>query len=297
MECHSSPGKPGAGTSSSAVAAEDRGPTASTSVTESTGRKTPFLERTATEPGKVWDPSDRRETVDQNQAPAEVRRDRDDQKILNEAPVDEQGRPVDHRTGDPLDLRGNGETRGWVVKYDPETGKLVAQNNGSAGEFPQHGEPNSYGYDEHGKLKPYANGGRPPVTLETKQALWRLQAGLPDHVMPGSKEWNESRVIVTDKNGDDREIQWDGTSNHGKSAGKDAFDVGHAPGREYRRLLDEYLAGDMTYDDFLAANRDVTKLEIQDVGRNRSHIDEDKSPLQYEDERQKSLIAAKEMNA
>ncbi|MGL5443930.1 MAG: GH-E family nuclease [[Mycobacterium] stephanolepidis] len=50
--------------------------------------------------------------------------------------------------------------------------------------------------------------------------------------------------------------------------------MGHVGGSEYRDLKQDYLRGDLTYDEFLEIYRDPENYRVQDPYRNRSHIDE-----------------------
>lgn len=193
-------------------------------------------------------------------------------EALRNAPVDENGRPVDHRNGEPLRADNADGSRGWHMKWDPEAHQWVAENPGNAqpgpGQLPATGEPNSFGYDANGDRLPYANN-RPEYGPDQVREVWE------------AAQDRNGRVFVTNVEGKRVEVFWDPgepatATSPGRPAGTRAgvWDMGHAPGFEYRRLRERYLSGEMTLDEFLEEYRDPSSYRVEDPSRNRSHVDE-----------------------
>lgn len=153
-----------------------------------------------------------------------------------------------------------------------------------SGHLPPLGEPGSFGYDADGNRLPYANGGRPPFGLTQVEDTWNISreeqladivTGTRDLPMPGpTQQWVElhpNGPIGEDwtvENGH-RLIEWQpGDPRRG------LWDMGHIPGEEYRNLKQNYLEGNITYEQFLEIYRDPEIYRVQDPYRNRSHIDE-----------------------
>lgn len=152
------------------------------------------------------------------------------------------------------------------------------------GPFPLHGEPGSYGYDADGNRLPYANGGRPPYGPTQELDTWDIsraeqmediaQQRLPLPEPGANEQWvqlHPNGPIEDDwivENGY-RLIGWtDGETRVG------LWDMGHLPDNEYRILKQQFLNGEITYDQFIGSYRDPYNYRVQDPYRNRSHIDE-----------------------
>lgn len=127
------------------------------------------------------------------------------------------------------------------------------------GKYPPTGRPNSYGYDENGNLLPYADG-RPGYGN-----------GQVDEVWDNMPKDENGDVWVLDKNGDPVRIEWEPGQPR-----RDVWDMGHQEGREYRDLVDQYLNHEISKEEFLQRYRNADNYEVQDPGRNRSHVDEKK---------------------
>ena len=210
----------------------------------------------------------------------------DVQRTLDEAPRNAQGQPVDHRNGRPLRLTDAKGNRGWYMKYDPETKSWVAENAGLHDtNLPAKGEPGSFGYDQNGDLLPYANH-RPdygPTQVEDvwtnsrKDQLDKIRDGELKLPEPGPDEmWVQVKdnATVTDdivetSNGKWRKIEW-----HPGEPRNGLWDMGHKPGSEYDTLREQYLSGEMSTEEFIEKYRNSKNYEVQDPGRNRSHVDE-----------------------
>ncbi|SKX65763.1 Alpha/beta hydrolase of uncharacterised function (DUF1023) [Mycobacteroides abscessus subsp. bolletii] len=153
-----------------------------------------------------------------------------------------------------------------------------------SGPLPPQGEPGSFGYDADGNRLPYANSGRPDYGPTQLEDVWNLsreeQMGqIGDKVLnlpePGAgQQWVE--LHPNGPRGDDwvvqdghRLIEWQPGEPR-----KGLWDMGHVGGSEYRDLKQDYLRGDLTYDEFLEIFRDPNNYRVQDPYRNRSHIDE-----------------------
>lgn len=160
----------------------------------------------------------------------------------------------------------------------------VGDHSPPAGHLPPHGDPGSYGYDVDGNRLPYANGGRPDFAPNQVEDTWHISRneqlgqigdGLLDLPKPGSdQQWvllhpdGPTGADWTVENGH-RLIEWQPGDPR-----KGLWDMGHVPGEEYRISKDEYLTGNLTYEDFLDLYRDPNNYRVQDPYRNRSHIDE-----------------------
>lgn len=211
-------------------------------------------------PANRYDPdAPERSTVGAGQAP-EKYSGTDVQEARDNAPVDEQGRAVDHRTGEPLRADGPGGERRWHMAYDPATGEWVAQNPGSGhtqpGDLPATGEPNSFGYDPAGDRMPYANH-RPDYSDQQVLDVWE-----------DAKDEN-GEVWVTDRDGERVQIEWEPGEPR-----KDVWDMGHVPDAQYRDLRHAYLNHEISLEDFIEEYRDPDNYRVEHPDRNRSHVDE-----------------------
>jgi hypothetical protein len=54
----------------------------------------------------------------------------------------------------------------------------------------------------------------------------------------------------------------------------DNWDAGHITGSEYRYLADEYINGDISYEEFLEEYHDVDNYQVEDSHENRSRAHE-----------------------
>lgn len=171
-----------------------------------------------------------------------------------------------------------------VVDTPSPGGSSTDHGPPSSGHLPPQGDSGSYGYDADGNRLPYANGGRPPFGLTQVEDTWHISRdeqlaaigeGRIELPAPGpDQQWVE--LHPTGPQGDywtvedgHRLIEWQpGDPRNG------LWDMGHIPGEEYRNLKQNYLNGDITYDEFLDIYRDPENYRVQDPYRNRSHIDE-----------------------
>lgn len=210
--------------------------------------------------GRLYDPdAPRRSTTNQSNAPsgptvADVERARDG------APVDSQGRPVDHRNGVPLLPDRPDGSRAWHLKWDPEARDWVAENPGTGtarpGQLPLTGEPGSYGYDADGQRLPYANH-RPDYSPSQEVDVWNL-----------AKDEN-GEVWVRDQNNDLVRIEWEpGQPRQG------VWDMGHIPTAPYRDLRENYLSGRISREQFLEQYRNPANYGVEHVTVNRSRIND-----------------------
>jgi hypothetical protein len=200
-----------------------------------------------------------RQTVDQSQAPTRPTQ-ADVETARDNAPVLEDGRPVDHRNGVPLRPDNVDGSRGWHMKWDPETGEWVPENPGSAttrpGDLPPTGEPGSFGYDANGDRLPYANH-RPSYAPGQELEVWER-----------AKDAN-GEVWVEGPDGDFVQIEWDpGTPRDS------VWDMGHIPEAQYRVLREEYLRGDISLERFLAEYRNPENYSVEHPTVNRSRRNE-----------------------
>lgn len=238
----------------------------------SAGPRQPSHTPSDPQPG-AWDPSDPKvETVPGSQAPVGYGLD-DVARAWDDAPVDAQGRHVDHRTGEPLiETRADG-SRGWHMVWDPDGQRWMAERPGAGypDGMPEHGEPGSYGYDEHGNLLPYANN-RPEYAPGQVEEVWKRASPAWEKAPDGTwhrVEGVRDAVEVRDINGNKYWIDWDP-----EAGGPRNWDMGHLRGREYRRLRERYLAGGLSKDEFLERYWNPDNYSVQDPVRNRSHVDE-----------------------
>jgi hypothetical protein len=211
-------------------------------------------------PRNLYDPdAPVRATVDQSQAPSRPT-PADVETARDHAPVLDDGRPVDHRNGVPLRPDTVDGSRGWHMKWDPESGQWVAENPGSPtthpGDLPLTGDPDSFGYDVNGDRLPYANH-RPSYAPGQELEVWENAKNA------------DGEVVVQGLHGEDITVQWEpGTPREG------VWDMGHVPTAEYRRLRAAYLNHEITLDEFLESYRDPANYEVQDPSRNRARVDE-----------------------
>ncbi|WP_314820334.1 GH-E family nuclease [Arachnia propionica] len=242
--------------------------------------------------GRVYDPgAPARETISAKEweKRSGYRYTQEDvQRALDEGPRNGDGQPVDHRNGRPLQLtQGAGENRGWVMRYDPESGTWLPENRGlNEGGLPAKGEPNSYGYDGNGDLLPYANE-RPKYTEKQIEDVWtksrndqikRIENGTLDLPEPGAdRMWvrtvddaAEGPGVHVDAKGHKwREVEWKpGQSREG------LWDMGHVSDAKYSKLRDKYLSGEISKKEFLEEFHDANNYRVEDPLRNRSHVDE-----------------------
>lgn len=242
--------------------------------------------------GRVYDPgAPARETISAKEweKRSGYRYTQEDvQRALDEGPRNGDGQPVDHRNGRPLQLtQGAGENRGWVMRYDPESGTWLPENRGlNESGLPAKGEPNSYGYDGNGDLLPYANE-RPKYTEKQIEDVWTksrndqleaIRSGTLDLPKPGAdRMWvrtvddaAEGPGVHVDAKGHKwREVEWrPGQSREG------LWDMGHVSDAKYSKLRDKYLSGEISKEEFLEEFRDADNYRVEDPLRNRSHVDE-----------------------
>jgi len=211
----------------------------------------------------------------------------DVQRTLDNGPRNGDGQPVDHRNGRPLRLLQGENDRGWVMRYDRESGTWLPENRGlNEGGMPARGEPNSYGYDENGDLLPYANE-RPQYTKEQIEEVWtnsrndqlkQIRKGKLDLPEPGADQmWVRALddaadgpdIHVDADGGKWRKVEWrPGQPRDG------LWDMGHISEAKYSDLRDRYLSGKISKDKFLEEFRKADNYRVEDPLRNRSHIDE-----------------------
>lgn len=210
-------------------------------------------------PGQPYDPdAPVPDTVPAKDAPARYTPE-DVQHALDNAPVDAQGRPVDPRTGEPLVLQRSDGTRGWEMRWDPDKGEWIAQNHGGGHPdgMPAHGQPGSFGYDELGNRMPYANH-RPDYADGQVEAVWRA-----------ADEDGDGIVTVLDADDNPVQIRWSpGQPRDG------LWDMGHLPEAQYRDLRNSYLNHEITQEEFLRQYHNPANYQVENPGRNRSHVDE-----------------------
>ncbi len=216
----------------------------------------------------------------------------DVQRTLDEAPRNAQGQPVDHRNGRPLQETNAAGNRGWHMKYDPESGRFVAENPGNAepSVLPETGEPNSYGYDADGNRLPYANhrpgyaDGQTRTVWETarEQQLDDIRNGRIDleepkedglWIEPHPTKNREGKDIVRTADGREwYQVHWD---KYDPEAPRD-WHMAHNTGQEYAPMHDRYLNHEMTPEEFLEWFQKSSNYQPSDPIRNMSHIDEQK---------------------
>lgn len=124
------------------------------------------------------------------------------------------------------------------------------------GHLPEHGTPNTFGYDAAGDRLPYANS-RPSYGDDQVEQVWNRAKDA------------DGEVWVLDKNGDPVKVDWQPGQPR-----RDVWDMGHVPGQEYRTMREEYLSGQISKEEFLKWYRDPDNYVVENPGRNRSGIDE-----------------------
>ncbi|WP_127821412.1 HNH/ENDO VII family nuclease [Rathayibacter rathayi] len=142
------------------------------------------------------------------------------------------------------------------------------------GRLPKRGIPNSFGYDSDGVRLPYANS-RPDYAPGQVKEVWNAtrekqlldieggEVGAPPSLPGPDQLW------VKNKSGDWKLIEWrPGEPRAG------LWDMGHLPEAKYAKLRNRYLSHQITKEEFLDEYHDVEKYQVEDPGRNRSHIDE-----------------------
>ncbi|PPG86605.1 hypothetical protein C5C00_07775 [Rathayibacter rathayi] len=142
------------------------------------------------------------------------------------------------------------------------------------GWLPKRGEPNSFGYDSDGVRLPYANS-RPDYVPGQVEEVWNAtrdkqladievgRLGSPPSLPGPDQLW------VKNKSGDWKLIEWrPGEPRAG------LWDMGHIPRAEYSKLRNQYLSHKITKEEFLDEYHNAEKYQVEDPGRNRSHIDE-----------------------
>ncbi|PPG73375.1 hypothetical protein C5C15_15815, partial [Rathayibacter rathayi] len=142
------------------------------------------------------------------------------------------------------------------------------------GRLPKRGIPNSFGYDSDGVRLPYANS-RPDYAPGQVKRVWRetrkkqvsdIRAGRPGAPpsLPGPDQ-----LWVKNKSGDWKLIKWrPGEPRAG------LWDMGHLPSAKYAKLRNRYLNHEITKEKFLDDYHNAENYQVEDPGRNRSHIDE-----------------------
>lgn len=206
--------------------------------------------------------------------------------------------PVDHRAGEKLVLTDSAGKRGWVMRRDAD-GVWRAENYALHPDgMPKKGTPNSYGYDANGDLRKYAEN-RPSHEPEDIKTVW-------DTTHSDINNLIEDGVLRDLPKLDRPDQTWlrapDGTKTNGndiretlntdtgeteiykletwKPGDKQNWDMGHVKGEEYRRIHDDYMRGKYdTDEDFVKDFRNLDLYEAANASRNRSHVDEDVTPL------------------
>ena len=214
----------------------------------------------ASAPAHRYDPdAPVRPTTTQAEAPHGYRPE-DVDAAREHAPVDAQGRPVDHRNGEPLAPDNPDGSRAWHMKWDPQAHEWVAENPGHGlthpGDLPLTGSPDSFGYDSHGDLLPYANH-RPSYTADQVREVWEAAKDA------------DGEVWVMGPDGNPVRVEWEpGQPRQG------VWDMGHQSDRPYRDLREDYLSHRISREEFLEAYHDPDNYRPEDPSRNRSHVDE-----------------------
>lgn len=125
--------------------------------------------------GTPYDPeTSPRSTVNQSDAPRRPNR-HDLQDAYSRAPVDEAGRPVDHRNGEPLRADDENGRRGTYLKWDPENQEFVAENPGNGRVEVE---------DPRGQLDPFAE----DSGLGTRASPWIYHYENPVETFRGASE-------------------------------------------------------------------------------------------------------------
>ncbi|BDD84704.1 hypothetical protein TPB0596_44670 [Tsukamurella pulmonis] len=206
-----------------------------------------------------------------------------------------------HRTGEPLVLTDAAGNRGWVMRQDAD-GVWRAENKALHPDgMPKKGTPNSYGYDANGDLRKYAEN-RPNHKPEDIKTVWDtthtdinnlIEDGVlrdlpkldrpdqtwlraPEGAQPNGKDIRETLNTDTGKTEVYQLETW-------KPGDKQNWDMGHVRGEEYRRIHDLYMRGPenggISEKEFLKRFTDLDNYNASNAPRNRSHVDEDKTPL------------------
>ena len=200
-----------------------------------------------------------RPTTTQGEAPRGYRPE-DVVAAREHAPVDAQGRPVDHRNGEPLVPDNPDGSRAWHMKWDPQAHEWVAENPGHGltrpGDLPLTGTPDSFGYDAHGDLMPYANH-RPSYTSTQVEEVWDAAKNA------------DGEVWVERADGEYTRVEWEpGQPRQG------VWDMGHQPDRPYRELREQYLNHEISREEFLRRYQNPENYTVEDPTVNRSHRNE-----------------------
>ncbi|WP_420114027.1 GH-E family nuclease, partial [Pseudactinotalea sp.] len=247
----------------------------------------PGTERTPGRPETRYDPeTEAPETVSSGDKDAPSYTDKDVQDALDRAPVDEEGRPVDPRTGEPLKLTDINGNRGWEMRWDPESQQWVAQlhGNGYPSGMPDTGVPNSFGYDGNGQLMPYANN-RPPYADGQVEAVF--------DTTHNSQVDDAAAGLLLDENGnalpapgpDQIYIQqvdgsWDLITWRPGEPRQGLWDMGHTPDSKYSELRRRYLNHELSPDPLENLEIFLEEFQADDnyfaegSARNQSHMDE-----------------------
>ncbi|WP_338052982.1 GH-E family nuclease [Rathayibacter iranicus] len=142
------------------------------------------------------------------------------------------------------------------------------------GRLPKRGVPNSFGYDSDGVRLPYANS-RPAYAPGQVKRVWRetrkkqvsdIRAGRPEAPPRCPKR---HQLWVKDKSGDWKLIEW-----RPEQPRAGLWDMGHLPTAKYAKLRNQYLNHEITKEKFLEEYHKAENYQVEDPGRNRSHIDE-----------------------
>lgn len=140
--------------------------------------------------------------------------------------------------------------------------------------LPRRGEPGSYGYDDRGKRRPYANN-RPAYGKDQVGDVFNntnaSQRRRPPRDQNGDRldPPGENQVWVNRQDG-----SWDLVTWTPGQRRRGLWDMGHLPNRKYSDLRDKYLRGEISKEEFLRDYRNPRNYFAEDPGRNRSHMDE-----------------------
>lgn len=200
----------------------------------------------------------RRPTIPARDAPDPHFGPQDIDDALGRAPRDAEGRPLDHRTNEPLLLERSDGQRGWHMRWDDAASEWVAENpgQGMTRGLPPYGESGSFGYDDVGERLPYANH-RPAHATDQDVAVWEQ----------AKNEYGE--VWVRDAGGNPYEVDWT------PGAPRDGvWDMGHRADAKYSDLRQQYLNHEISLEEFLEEYRDPRNYRVEDPVRNQSHVDE-----------------------
>ena len=184
---------------------------------------------------------------------------------------------MDWRTGEPLRLEGANGGRGWYMKWDPDNCRWVAENPGAGYEMPKAGlpatgKPGSYSYDKNGNRLPYANS-RPDYADGQVEAVWenskRKTAGFETNTDGTLFYYDVDDVVVQDIDGNWYKVEWDPNQ-----PGARPWDMGHTKEAKYSKLLDDYLSGRISEQEFLEEYHNPKNYQVEDPLRNQSHVGE-----------------------